>query len=42
MLEGVQNDIFVLPLIKRWRPYNDVVRFSGTVVDLQRKAGHFF
>lgn len=30
MLPGVQNDIFVEPLIKRWRPYNDVVRFSGT------------
>ena len=30
MLEGVQNDIFVQPLIKRWRPNNDVVRFSGT------------
>lgn len=30
MLSGVQNDIFVEPLIKRWRPYNDVVRFSGT------------
>ena len=30
MLEGIQNDIFVEPLIKRWRPYNDVVRFSGT------------
>jgi len=30
MLSGVQNDIFVEHLIKRWRPYNDVVRFSGT------------
>ena len=30
MLSGVQNDIFVEPLMKRWRPYNDVVRFSGT------------
>lgn len=30
MLSGVQNDIFVEPLIKRWRPYDDVVRFSGT------------
>ncbi len=29
-LTGVQNDIFIEPLIKRWRPYNDVVRFSGT------------
>ncbi|MBD0777804.1 hypothetical protein HPE56_08365 [Maribacter sp. ANRC-HE7] len=30
MLSGMQNDIFVEPLIKRWRPYNDVVRFSGS------------
>lgn len=30
MLSGVQNDVFVEPIIKRWRPYNDVVRFSGT------------
>ncbi|WP_218129638.1 hypothetical protein [Kriegella aquimaris] len=30
MLSGTQNDIFVEPLIKRWRPYNDVVRFSGS------------
>jgi len=30
MLSGIQNDIFVEPLIKRWRPYNDVVRFAGT------------
>jgi hypothetical protein len=30
MLNGVQNNVFVEPLIKRWRPYNDVVRFSGT------------
>jgi hypothetical protein len=30
MLSEVQNNIFVEPLIKRWRPYDDVVRFSGT------------
>jgi len=30
MLLGVKNDLFVEPIIKRWRPYNDVVRFSGT------------
>lgn len=30
MLKGTQNNIFVEPLIKRWRPYEDVVRFSGT------------
>jgi hypothetical protein len=28
MLNGEENDIFVQPLIKRWRPYNDFVRFS--------------
>ncbi|MFC4677029.1 hypothetical protein [Dysgonomonas termitidis] len=36
MLSHVQNNIFVEPLIKRWRPYNDVVRFSGTV-EYERK-----
>ena len=30
MLSGVQNNVFVEPLIKRWRPYDDVVRFSGS------------
>lgn len=30
LLSGTQNDIFVEPLVKRWRPYDDVVRFSGT------------
>jgi len=31
MLSGVQNDLFVEPLIRRWRPFEYVVRFSGTV-----------
>jgi len=31
MLAGVQNNVFVEPLMKRWRPYNEVVRFSGSV-----------
>lgn len=30
MLSDTQNDIFIEPLIKRWRPFEDVVRFSGT------------
>lgn len=30
MLSGAQNDIFVEPIMKRWRPYDDIVRFSGT------------
>lgn len=36
MLSETQNNIFVEPLIKRWRPYNEVVRFSGTA-KYQRK-----
>ncbi|MBR4518942.1 MAG: SGNH/GDSL hydrolase family protein [Victivallales bacterium] len=27
MLSGVQNDLFVQPILKRWRPYDDFVRF---------------
>lgn len=41
MLSGVENNIFVEPLIKRWRPYNDIVRFEGTAKfhrQLQRVA----
>ncbi|MEP5338568.1 MAG: hypothetical protein ABJL44_03665 [Algibacter sp.] len=30
MLENTQNNIFIEPLIKRWKPFDDVVRFSGT------------
>lgn len=29
MLSDTQNDIFVQPLIRRWRPYDDFVRFSA-------------
>jgi len=29
MLSETRNDIFVEPLIKRWKPYEDFVRFSG-------------
>jgi len=39
MLKGVQNNIFVQPLIKRWRPYNNVVRFSGSVNYSRRLQG---
>ena len=28
MLAGTQNDLFVQPMLKRWRPYDDFVRFS--------------
>lgn len=30
MLNGVQNDMFIQTFLKRWRPYNDFVRFRGT------------
>lgn len=30
LLSDVQNDIFVQPFLKRWRPYNDFVRFGMT------------
>ncbi len=36
MLSGTQNDIFVEPLVKRWRPYKDVVRFSGSATFQRR------
>lgn len=36
MLSDTQNDIFVQPFIKRWRPYNDFVRF-----DMNPKTGTF-
>ncbi|MFT7035466.1 MAG: hypothetical protein ACJA2S_003990 [Cyclobacteriaceae bacterium] len=36
MLSDTQNDIFTEPLIKRWRPYNDVVRFTGTATYQRR------
>ena len=32
MLSDIRNDVFVEALIKRWRPYNDFVRFSGDCV----------
>ena len=30
LLSETQNDLFIEPFIKRWRPYHDIVRFSGT------------
>lgn len=36
MLSGVQNDMFIPTFLKRWRPYNDFVRFSGTTVYSRR------
>lgn len=30
MLSGVENRVYVEAILKRWRPYNDFVRFSGT------------
>ncbi|HPK76092.1 MAG TPA: hypothetical protein PLM57_14925, partial [Candidatus Latescibacteria bacterium] len=36
MLSDTQNDIFVKPILKRWRPYDDFVRF-----DMDRKYPKF-
>ncbi|MGN0852655.1 MAG: hypothetical protein ACI4Q3_04680 [Kiritimatiellia bacterium] len=36
MLSGTQNDMFVQPFIKRWRPHDDFVRF-----DMTPKTGAF-
>ena len=30
MLVGVQNDMFIQTFLKRWRPYQDFVRFGGS------------
>ena len=30
LLSGVQNNFYIQSFIKRWRPYNDFVRFGGT------------
>lgn len=31
LLSGVENNFYIQSFIKRWRPYDDFVRFSGTV-----------
>ena len=36
MLSDTPNDMFVQPILKRWRPYDDFVRF-----DMDRKYGGF-
>ena len=36
MMAGVQNNMFVQTFLKRWRPYNDFVRFSGTAKYVRR------
>ena len=36
LLSDTQNDLFVQPFIKRWRPYDDYVRFS-----MNKKYGTF-
>ena len=36
MLSDTPNDMFVQPILKRWRPYNDFVRF-----DMEQKYGSF-
>lgn len=37
MLSDVQNEIYVQPFLKRWRPYDDFVRFSLTPRNLPFK-----
>ncbi len=36
MLSDTLNTFFVEPIIKRWRPYHDLVRFSGTALYIKR------
>jgi hypothetical protein len=36
MLSGTQNDMFIEPIMKRWKPFNDSVRFSGTAAFTRR------
>ena len=40
MLDGVQNEIYVQPFLKRWRPYDDFVRFSMGNRPFFRRLGH--
>ena len=42
MLSGVRNDVFFKPFVKRWRPYDDFVRFSSGRGDMRfsRHLGH--
>jgi len=40
MLSDAQNDVFVRPLLKRWRPDDDYVRFSVSTGRLMRHLGH--
>ena len=41
MLDGVQNEIFCRPFVKRWRPYDDYVRFSmPKTCQFFRRLGH--
>lgn len=36
LLDSVQNNIFIQPFLKRWRPDNNFVRFSGNIPFLKR------
>lgn len=41
MLDGVQNEIYCKPFVKRWRPYDDYVRFSiPKDCPFYRRLGH--
>lgn len=38
MLSGVDNTLFMEPIVKRWRPYDDIVRFSGDAAYTRRTS----
>lgn len=41
IMESVNNDIYIQTFLRRWRPYNDFVRFSGSAkydLRLEKKA----
>jgi len=41
MLSDVQNDIFIQPFLKRWRPYDNYVRFSSPSIPFSRRLEKF-
>lgn len=38
MLSGVDNTLFIEPIMKRWRLYDDIVRFSGDAAYTRRTS----
>lgn len=37
MLSDTPNNLFIEPIIKRWRPYNDLIRFSGNGTTIRNR-----